>query len=306
MVKKKSLITLFFILTTAINYGYGQKIPAFYQLYREGNSYKEAGNFSKAQSVYLQALSINPKSDYLYVDLISTTLHLKKDKEAEAYLKAGVLRGTSIEQLQNDSLIKNKFNLDSSWRNTYDVYRQKYNSSIPYQEEKLKLMVLIQKDQDVRRLMYFFKENQRDSIIHAQDIETSEEVYKILKKIGFPDADKVGNDAAGVMFIMLHHLLNDGVNDEKELEYFEPMLREAVLKGAFEPFWMGILIDRSRVIRGLNQTYGCYWQNDKGKRIITPIDDIKDVDKRRWEIGLGPLKDSAKQGLILPENYKSN
>jgi len=44
--KKKSIITsygLLFILATAINYCYGQEIPKFFQLYRDGNSYKEAG-----------------------------------------------------------------------------------------------------------------------------------------------------------------------------------------------------------------------------------------------------------------------
>lgn len=107
------------------------------------------------------------------------------------------------------------------------------------------------------------------------------------------------------MMTLLLHLLNDGFRDKEELAYFEPMMKASVLKGAFVPFWMSIVVDRARVISGLKQKYGSYWEMDAtGRRIITPIENILEVDKRREEIGLPKLSFSKKDGLTLPLDYK--
>lgn len=300
------ILILVFIFSLISNSVYSQKLLEFYEIYRQGNELRNKGEYKEAEKKYDKAISIGAKDTYFYVDVISVKLRLKKDKEAKKILKDGILMGTIKDQLNHDSLIVKKFRSDSSWNKLYDVYRQKYNSSIPFQEERLRLMVLIEKDQAVRNLMQYFQKNKRDSIIHAQDIQDSKEMYEIVNKIGFPDREKVGQDAMGAMYILLLHLLNDGVNDKEELAYFEPMIKASVLKGTFTPFWMGILVDRSNVISGIKQTYGCYWEmSAKGERVITPIDNIKEVDKRREAIGLPKLIYSKKDGLILPIDYEN-
>jgi len=266
---------------------------------------KNHGEYKQAERKYTQALKFCRKDTYFYVDLISIKLQLKKDGEARKMLKEGVLRGTSLRQMSHDSLIVRKFKSDTTWNRLYDVYRQRYISAIPFQEEMVKLMVLIEKDQAVRNLMRYIQKGKVDSLVHVQDLASSKEMYEIINKIGFPDRDKVGEDAAGVMCTLLLHLLNDGVRDKEELAYFEPMLKASVLKGAFVPFWMSIIVDRARVVSGLMQKYGSYWVMDAtGKRMITPIENIKEVDKRREEIGLPKLIVSKNDGLILPKDYK--
>jgi len=300
---KNIFITFIFITSMTISVN-AQKTLKFYEIYRQANELKSNGEYKKAEKKYNQALSIGAKEPYFYVDVISLKLYQKKDKEAKRLLQDGVLTGTSMDQLSHDSLIVRKFKSDPTWNKLYDVYRQKYSSSIPFQEEKLRLMVLIEKDQAVRNLMQYFEKSKRDSIIHAQDIQDSKEMYEIVKKIGFPDREKVGQDATAAMYTLLLHLLNDGVKDKEELAYFEPMIRASVLKGAFVPFWMGILVDRNNVLSGLKQTYGCYWEmNEKGQRVITPIENIKEVDQRREAIGLSKLIYSKKNGLVLPADY---
>ncbi|WEK18600.1 MAG: hypothetical protein P0Y49_17570 [Candidatus Pedobacter colombiensis] len=304
---KIRIIILCLFLSSFSNFSYSQKISKFHQLYQRGDDYKKSSSFNLAEKTYLQALTIYSGNPDLYIDLISVLLHQQKNNEAEKYLKSGILKGANIDKLLNDSAINKKFKESTSWAKIYDIYRKEYNSSIPFQEERLKLVTLLQKDQDVRNLMEYFPELKRDSIVHSSDIENSEQVYAIVKKIGFPDRDKVGEDGAVAMYILLSHLLNDGLKDKDDLEYFEPLIKISVLKGTFEPFWMANLVDRNQVIRGLKQIYGSYWEYDSksGKRIITPVEQIENVDQKRAEIGLAPLKTVQALGLVLPSNYKN-
>lgn len=128
----------------------------------------------------------------------------------------------------------------------------------------------------------------------------------IIAKIGFPDRDKVGKDGVDAAFILMMHTLNDGSNDDKDINEIEPLIKSAVLAGKFPPYYLAILTDRNKGLKRQRQVYGTYWEKDRksGKRVISVIEDIANVDLRRKKIGLPSLGYVAEQQrLIIPEGY---
>ena len=59
---------------------------------------------------------------------------------------------------------------------------------------------------------------------------------------------------------------------------------------------MALLIDRIRVYKGQKQLYGTQVKMESTRqKSFDAIEDEKNVNKRRAEVGLGPLEEYAKQ-----------
>jgi hypothetical protein len=168
------------------------------------------------------------------------------------------------------------------------------------------LIRLLERDQVFRELLGKVDFKTIDSIIHQNDLSNMEIIRSIIKKIGFPDRSKVGNDGADAVFILLMHTLNDRVNQKQNSDLIFPVMETAVMEGNFPPFYYAILIDRQRAIGKEEQLFGTYWENKGNKRIITPIENVEFVDDRRLKIGLPSLAYiSNKLKLILPKGYRT-
>lgn len=116
-------------------------------------------------------------------------------------------------------------------------------------------------------------------------------VEAILDKHGWLGPDSIGPRGTQTLFLVIQHA------DIKVQEKYIQGLRDAVKKGNAFPDELALLEDRVALREGKKQIYGSQigTDNKTGKAYIFPIEDEINVDKRRAEVGLQPLKDYVRQ-----------
>lgn len=118
-----------------------------------------------------------------------------------------------------------------------------------------------------------------------QDHANLKYVSKILDRYGWISSDVIGFKANQVLFLVIQH------SDPAVQEKYLPLLRQAVKEKKAFGYDLALLEDRVLIHRGMKQIYGSQIQCDStGKNCwILPIEDEKNVDKRRAAVGLEPL-----------------
>ena len=122
--------------------------------------------------------------------------------------------------------------------------------------------------------------NQKDSINLLK-------VKKILDEKGWVGKDKVGAQANSAIFLVIQH------SDLETQKKYLPMMKEAVIKGNADSGSLALLIDRIEIREGRKQIYGSQigTKPDNKTQYVLPLIDPDNVDKRRAEVGLGPISD---------------
>ena len=126
-------------------------------------------------------------------------------------------------------------------------------------------------------------------IIHEKDSLNLIQIEKILKERGWLGSHIIGEQGNGTLFLVIQHA---GI--ETQLQYL-PMMREAVKLGNARASSLALLEDRVALRQGKRQIYGSQIHSDKtGEKFVAPLIDPENVDKRRSEVGLGPLAEYIK------------
>ena len=117
--------------------------------------------------------------------------------------------------------------------------------------------------------------------------ENQIELEEIISQYGWPKISEVGRLGAWAAFCIVQH------SKKKELiKKYLPLLKEVCMQG--EAMWKDYarLYDRMKLSEGGKQTYGTNSNFDytTGKCTICPIEDVKNVNKRRQSIGLELLR----------------
>lgn len=111
-------------------------------------------------------------------------------------------------------------------------------------------------------------------------------VQSILDQYGWLGPAEIGGEGSSpALFLVIQH------SNLKTQEKYLPMLREAVKNGKARGADLALLEDRINMRNGKKQIYGSQIGRDPntGAYNIHPIEDPKNVDKRRADAGLGPL-----------------
>ena len=115
-------------------------------------------------------------------------------------------------------------------------------------------------------------------------------VNDIINKYGWPGEDIIGWYGSSTLWVVIQHSTLE--NQEKYL----PLLRDAVKKGKARPAQLALLEDRILKNQGKEQIYGTHVTADSlGIKKFWPIKDERNVNKRRFLAGLGPIQWYAKQ-----------
>jgi hypothetical protein len=110
----------------------------------------------------------------------------------------------------------------------------------------------------------------------------------IINKIGWPTISNVGKLGAGTAFLVADH------SSRETMEKIFPFLEEAAKNGEASMSNYATMKDRILVNKGKKQVYGTQsYRDEKGKAILFPVEDEKNLNKRRKEIGLEPLPEFA-------------
>jgi hypothetical protein len=116
------------------------------------------------------------------------------------------------------------------------------------------------------------------------------QIEKIIAEQGYPKRSEVGDHASGVAFTIIQHS-----NLETQKKYL-PVLTELAKKGEiFKEDW-ALLLDRVLINEGKKQVYGSQVREnpETGKAELYPVEDEKNLNKRRAEIDLIPIEDYLK------------
>jgi hypothetical protein len=111
----------------------------------------------------------------------------------------------------------------------------------------------------------------------------------IIAQYGYPGKSMVGEYESVIWLVIQHAPL------EKQEKYL-PLLDEAANKGELSKGSFALLVDRIRMYKGQPQIYGSQVVKDEktGNLKFHTIEDEANVNKRRAEVGLGPLEEYAR------------
>lgn len=121
------------------------------------------------------------------------------------------------------------------------------------------------------------------------DFNNTEEMKRIVGKIGWPTISKVGKEGSFNAWLLVQHADHD-VSFQKQC--LELMLAEPPSEVA--PENRAYLEDRVRVKEGRLQLYGTQFFGEGDKYAPRPIEDEENVDKRRAMVGLETMAEYRK------------
>jgi hypothetical protein len=121
------------------------------------------------------------------------------------------------------------------------------------------------------------------------DRENREWLKKQVEKHGWLGKSLVGERGAHIAWLIVQHADRDVAFQKKCLKLIEKMSA-----GEVSVKEKAYLIDRVRVNEGKKQVYGTQTILKDGKYVPQPIEDEKNVDKRRKAVGMEPLADYLK------------
>ncbi len=130
-----------------------------------------------------------------------------------------------------------------------------------------------------------------------------EKLARILNDIGWPTADKVGEDGERAML----DLLEAEYKDVPLLERASQLMNAAVSQNLSKKSLLAELIDAMRVGEGKMQLYGTQYVNSADGRLIQfPVEDPAGLDGRRKLAGLPTLQDQESVIAQRRANPKSS
>ena len=171
------------------------------------------------------------------------------------------------------------------------------------QEPKLRkeLLERLKKDQEIRRnpdvLKIFAKPSEKNREIKTLDNtalkkmlridrDNKEWLKQVVKKHGWPGKTLVGSDGAHAAFLLVQHASLDLAFQQQCLK-----LMQKAPKGEVAAVEIAYLHDRVRLAEGKKQRYGTQVEMKNGKWVVRDVEDLSQLDQRRKEVGLPPIKE---------------
>ncbi|WP_343658520.1 DUF6624 domain-containing protein [Chryseobacterium sp.] len=300
-------LLLLFLFTSINAQEYSKLISEADQLYR-------AKDYKMSADVYDKAFKIESENpNHLYNGACSSAL-AGNTKKAFKWLNQSIEKGwTNLKHLNSDTDLDN-LHSKKEWGKTIEKLEKKIaaieaNYDKPLQAE---LLAILEEDQKYRMQMddtqKKFGPDSKEmkdlwKITMQKDSLNLIKVKKILDEKGWVGKDKVGAQANSALFLVIQH------SDLETQKKYLPMMKEAVTKGNASPGSLALLIDRIEIREGRKQIYGSQIginQSNKSYYVL-PLIDPDHVDKRRTEVGLGPISDYVKNWDLVwdVEKYKS-
>jgi len=304
--KLKFLTLLLFTCSFAFGQDYKSILAEADRLYNS----KE---YEKSVSKYKEAFKIEQKkAGDLYNAGCSASL-LGDKKLAFEWLNLAFKNGwTNIKHLKTDTDLT-ALHDSKKWNKLLTAMQKEVDKKEANYDKPLqaKLLAIFDDDQVIRQQFisaqkeFGYQSKQVDSlgkIMSYKDSINLIKVTEILDKNGWVGIDKIGGQANQTLFLVIQH------SDLKTQQKYLPMMREAVKNKNANGSALALLEDRVGLGEGKRQVYGSQigQDNETQKYYVLPLDDPDNVDKRRAEVGLGPLADYVKRWDIIwnVEEYK--
>lgn len=290
----KIILLVFFMAN--INFSFSQ--IKYYELRWKADSCYKVKNYEGAVSNYKDAFSIKTGSINDYYDAACSASLSGDTSLAFKYIETIIEMGfESLERLKNDNDFNSLRGLNT-WNKLLDFAKEKeiVRESKYNQQLKKELLLIYENDQKYRlKLNEHYKKSGygvtdkntkliEDSMVIADSLNLKK-VEQIIKNYGWLGTKEVGKNASNAIFFVIQH------SSPNVIEKYLPLLRECVKKDNALPEFLALMEDRLAMYHGLKQIYGTQVRCDTtGKCWVYQIEDEKNVNRRREEIGLEPLQ----------------
>ncbi|MDW8849863.1 DUF6624 domain-containing protein [Flavobacterium sp. MMLR14_040] len=304
---KKRIVTFFILINC-----FFIQAQTYNEYVQKGDSCYKAQDYKLSVFYFEKAFKIEHKiSDDLYNGACAAALS-NDHKKAFEWLNLTIDNGyENIAYLQKDQDFES-LRAKKEWRKLISKFQKKLNIleanyDKPLQKE---LLAIYAEDQDIREiLMKIYKEkgignksfDSINKLMGYKDSVNLKKVVKILDEKGWVGKNVVGSQANKTLFLVIQH------SDLKYQQKYLPMMRDAVKKGNASANSLALLEDRVALRERHKQIYGSQISMIPGaKAFVLPLEDPDNVDKRRAEVGLGPIADYVKKWNIVwdVEAYK--
>jgi len=140
---------------------------------------------------------------------------------------------------------------------------------------------------------YGYESKQMDSafkVMHVVDSINIAKVRAILDTYGWLGIDEIGEKANMALFLVIQR------SDSLTQVTYLPMMQKAVKDGKAKAIDLAHLEDRILTRQGKPQLYGTQLRRSSttGHLELFPIQDERNVNKRRAEVGLRPLEEAVR------------
>ncbi len=296
----KSLFTLGFCLLITL-----LQAQSFERLIASGDSLYSEKKFEASGNEYDKAFELQEGNSSQYYNAACSWSLAGNTSKSINYLNLSVDKGwTNIDHLKADGDLANARKTEEWQQILYKIQaikdeKEKYYNK-PLQE---KLEDIYVRDQTLRQLLKdaqdkFGKDSKQMeffwNLMAEQDSICEVEVVNIIEKHGWVGKSAVGGQANLALWLVIQHAPLE--TQEKYL----PLLKASVLQGESNGGNLALLEDRILMRNDKPQTYGSQFKFDeeKGANVFFEIGDPEHVNKRRQEVGLGPIEEYAKRNNI--------
>lgn len=295
------LIVFLFTAVSISNIQAQSNTKSYSELIRAGWKLCLEKDFTESAKVYEQAFKINskaPLNDRYNAACINALSGNTNDAYKHLFIAANELKWYDINHLKNDSDLTS-IRTDKRWNRLIAKMQQtKFNIEKHYDKELVAVLDKIYFDDQSTRSQIRSKEEKygRDSkemrafwqSILQKDSINLIKISKILDTQGWPSKKKIGARGTSTVFLVIQH-----ANQDTKLKYL-PLITKAVEKDELPKRQYAMFYDRLVLGQGKKQVYGTQlaMSKESKKPYVLPLEDAKNVDKRRAEMGLNTMQEN--------------
>ena len=299
--KKIILATIFGILFT--NFTNAQNMDKYIEFVKKADSLYKAKDYKSSAIEYQNAFDSNngkayPNDRYN----AACTFALAGDSEKAFYYllysaEHPKIKYNNYNHITTDSDL-NSLHKSEQWDKVIKIVKANKDEAEKDLDKPLVAMLdtIYLEDQTYRRQIGEIEEKfGRESVemkkhwklINEKDSINLIKIQKILDEKGWLGSNVIGSQGNSTLFLVIQH------SPLEVQEKYLPMMRDAVKNGKANSSSLALLEDRVALRKGGKQIYGSQIGRDQetGEYFVSPLIDPENVDKRRAEVGLGPIAD---------------
>ncbi len=298
---KKLFLVLVIISCCTVNLTAQNSKKSYPELIRIGWKLCLEKKFTESAKVYEKAFKINPNAPLNDRYNAACIYALAKNSNAafkHLFIAVKQLKWYDIRHLKNDTDLVH-LRTDKRWELLITKMQQTKQEVEKHFDKKLvALLDQIYFDDQSTRSQIRAKEEKygRDSkemkafwkSILKKDSINLIKVSNILDNQGWPSKKKIGKRGATTLFLVIQH-----ANQAIKLKYL-PMIQNAVKNNELPKRQYAMFYDRFLLGQGKRQVYGTQlaMSKESKKPYVLPLDDVKNVDKRRAKMGLNTMQEN--------------
>ncbi|SMO68866.1 DUF6624 domain-containing protein [Solitalea koreensis] len=311
---KKFYLAIIFSFNSVLVFAQAQTQSEFYtQLSIQADSLFKKKDFVRSSRIFTWAFRVNNWRGTIsdrYKAACSWSM-CKNSDSAFYHLIRIVEKGnySDLEQLTNEPLLT-PIHLDARWPMLLETVTENQLRAEANYDKPLKAMLdsIYDMDQSFKNKIATIRENygynsavERDltKIANSRDLESIRKVTKLIETYGWLGPNIVGKKGSEAIFntmIKAHPNL---------IRKCMPDILKAVKVNIASPAQLAMFEDKLAVDMGQRQKYGSQVNYDEhGEWKVAPIEDEKNVDKRRAQVGLPALTEYLKTYGIQYQSYK--